>query len=206
MVGAFLTGLYTFRMLFMAFWGEPSAFVREHFHALQRDVVGVSLAVPVGVLTVLAAFGGWLQFADVWTPVSNWLEPVAPALVEASGLQEAASSAIAVVLGVAGIGAAWWIYAARRAEAPRALPLLEHKFYFDEVYDALFYRPAVFLANGLLKWVERPLVFGSVRELAGAIRGLGLETRSIQTGLVRSYVLAIAASLAVATLVFVVVR
>src|SRR5207302_77749 len=34
MVGAFLTGLYTFRMLFMAFWGEPSGFVREHFHAL----------------------------------------------------------------------------------------------------------------------------------------------------------------------------
>jgi NADH-quinone oxidoreductase subunit L len=206
MVGTFLTGLYTFRMLFMAFWGEPSAFVREHFHALKRDVVGVSLAVPVGVLTVLAALGGWLQFADVWTPVSNWLEPVAPALVEASGLQEAASSAIAVVLGIAGIGVAWWIYGARRAEAPRSLPLLEHKFYFDELYDALFYRPAVFLANALLKWVERPLVFGSVRELAGAIRELGLETRSIQTGLVRTYALAIAASVAVATLVFVVVR
>jgi len=206
MVGTFLTGLYTFRMLFMAFWGEPSAFVREHFHALNRDVVGVSLAVPVGVLTVLAALGGWLQFADVWTPVSNWLEPVAPALVEASGLQEAASSAIAVVLGITGIGVAWWIYGARRAEAPRSLPLLEHKFYFDELYDALFYRPTVFLANALLKWVERPLVFGSVRELAGAIRELGLETRSIQTGLVRTYALAIAASVAVATLVFVVVR
>src|SRR5204862_8124860 len=28
MVGTFLTGLYAFRMLFMAVWGEPSAFVR----------------------------------------------------------------------------------------------------------------------------------------------------------------------------------
>ena len=36
----FLTGLYTFRMLFMVFGGEPSAFVREHFHALKKDVVG----------------------------------------------------------------------------------------------------------------------------------------------------------------------
>jgi NADH-quinone oxidoreductase subunit L len=206
MVGAFLTGLYTFRMLFMAFWGEPSAFVREHFHALQRDVVGVSLAVPVGVLTALALFGGWFQFANIWTAVSNWLDPVAPPLVTASSLQEAASSAIAVVLGLAGIGAAWWIYAARRAEAPRSLPLLEHKFYFDELYEALFYRPAVFLANALLKWVEQPLVFGSVKGIAEAFRELGLETRSLQTGLVRSYALAIAASVAVATLVFVVVR
>jgi len=206
MVGAFLTGLYTFRMLFMAFWGEPSAFVREHFHALRRDVVGVSLAVPVGVLTALAAFGGWLQFGGIWTPVSNWLEPVAPALVDASSLQEAISSLLAVLLGIAGIGAAWWIYAARRAEAPKTQPLLEHKFYFDELYDALFYRPAVFLAQALLKWVEQPLVFGSVREIAAAIRGLGSETRALQTGLVRTYALAIAASLAVATLVFVAVR
>jgi NADH-quinone oxidoreductase subunit L len=206
MVGAFLTGLYTFRMLFLAFWGEPSGFVREHFHALRRDVVGVSLAVPVGVLTVLAALGGWLQFAGIWTPVSNWLEPVAPALVEASGLQEAASSAIAVVLGIAGIGLAWWIYGARRAEAPRAVPLLERKFYFDELYDALFYRPAVLLARGLLALVERPLVFGSVSGIAEGFRGLGLGTRSLQTGLVRTYALAIAASLAVVTVVFVVVR
>src|SRR5436309_8934855 len=32
-VGALLTGLYAFRMLFMAFWGEPSPFVREHLTA-----------------------------------------------------------------------------------------------------------------------------------------------------------------------------
>jgi hypothetical protein len=49
-------------------------------------------------------------------------------------------------------------------------------------------------------------VFGSVRELADAVRELGSETRGIQTGLVRTYVLAIAASLAVITVVFVVVR
>jgi NADH-quinone oxidoreductase subunit L len=206
MVGAFLTGLYTFRMLFMAFWGEPSGFVREHFHALRRDVVGVSLAVPVGVLTVLAALGGWLQFAGIWTPVSDWLEPVAPALVDASSLQEAASSVIAVALGLAGIGAAWWIYGAQRAEAPKSLPLFERKFYFDELYDAVFYRPAVLLARGLLALVERPLVFGSVSGIAEGVRGLGSGTRRLQTGLVRTYALAIAASLAVVTVVFVVVR
>ncbi len=206
MAGAFLTGLYAFRMLFLAFWGEPSAFVREHFHALRRDVVGYSLGVPVAVLAVLAALGGWIQFAGIWTPISNWLEPVAPALEDASSTQEAVSSILAVALGLAGIGVAWWIYGARRATAPRALPLFERKFYFDELYDALFYRPAVLLAHGLLVAVERPLVFGSVRELAAAVRDLGTGTRGLQTGLVRSYVLAIAASLAVVMVVFVVVR
>ena len=206
MVGAFLTGLYTFRMLFMAFWGDPSPFVREHFHALGRDVVGLSLAVPVAVLTVLAALGGWLQFAGIWTPVSDWLDPVAPALVDASSLQEAISSLLAVLLGLAGIGAAWLIYCVRLAEAPKARPLLERKFYFDELYDALFYRQAALCARGLLALVERPLVFGSVSGVAEAVRGLGSGTRSLQTGLVRTYALAIAASLAVVAVVFVAVR
>ncbi len=225
MFGAFLTGLYAFRMVFIAFWGEPSPFVREHLmagsHAHEREghrdhgaheqhehagEGPFSMTSTVAVLAVLAAVGGWLQFAGIWTPVSDFLEPVAPALVDASGLQEALSSVLAVALGVAGIGVAWWIYGARRASAPRALPLFERKFYFDELYDALFYRPAVLLTRGLLGGIERPLVFGSVRELAASVRDLGTGTRSLQTGLVRTYALAIAASLAVVTVVFVVVR
>jgi NADH-quinone oxidoreductase subunit L len=209
MTGAFLTGLYAFRMVFVVFGGEPSGFVREHFHRLRADVVGVSLGVPVAVLTVLSALGGWIQFAGIWTPVSDWLEPVTPSLVDASSVQEAVSSAVAVALGLAGIGVAWWIYAAHRAGAPRiawAQALFEHKFYFDEAYDLLFYRPAVFLAEGLLRWVEQPLIFGSIRELAAGIREAGLGTRALQTGLVRTYALAIAASLAVVTVVFLAVR
>jgi NADH-quinone oxidoreductase subunit L len=212
MVGTFLTGLYAFRMLFIVFWGEPSAFVREHLMDESHAHSGegpLSMTSTVGVLTVLTVIGGFLQFAGVWTPVTNWLEPVARPLVEASGTQEAVSSILAVLLGTAGIGVAWMIYGARSATAPRiawAQTLLERKFYFDELYDAAFYRPAVFLAKGLMRWVERPLVFGSVREL---VRGFGLagrDTSRLQTGFVRTYVLAIAGSLAVLTLVFVVVR
>jgi NADH-quinone oxidoreductase subunit L len=211
MAGAFLTGLYAFRMVFLVFGGDTHTRpgMTQHFHRLQADVVGVSLALPVAALTVLAVLGGWLQFAGIWTPVSNWLEPVTPALVDASSAQEAVSSVVAVGLGIAGIWAAWWIYSARRAAAPRvawAQALLEHKFYLDELYDALFYRPAVLLAKGFLALVERPLVFGSISGLAAGVRELGTGTRQLQTGLVRTYALAIAASLAVVTVVFVVVR
>jgi NADH-quinone oxidoreductase subunit L len=225
MVGGFLTGLYAFRMLFMAFWGEPSAFVREHLmagsHAHEREghtqhgdhdshehtgEGPFSMTSTVAVLAVLAAFAGWIQVANFWTPITNWLEPVAPSLVDATNGQDAISSIVAVLAGLAGIGVAWWIYAAHRAKAPRPLALLEHKFYFDELYDALFYRPAVFLAKGLARWVERPLIAGSVRELAAAVRDLGLGTGRLQTGLVRTYTLAIAASIAIVTIVFVVVR
>jgi NADH-quinone oxidoreductase subunit L len=209
LIGTFLTGLYAFRMVFIVFLGEPSAFVREHYHELKQDVVGRALTWPVGVLTVLAAFGGWLQFPPLWTPVTTWLDPVAKPLVEASGTEEAVSSIAAVALGLAGIWVAWLLYGARTATVPRyarVQALLEHKFYFDEAYDAVFYRPAVFLARGLGRWIERPLVFGSIRELSEGVRDLGLGARRLQTGLVRTYAFAIAASLAVVTVVFVAVR
>jgi NADH-quinone oxidoreductase subunit L len=213
MIGAFLTGLYAFRLLFIVFWGEPTPFVREHLvagsHGEHAGEGPFSMVWTVGVLTVLAAFGGWIQFAGVWTPITTWLEPVARPLVEATGTQEAVSSILAVLLGLGGIAVAWMLYGSRTAPVPRfarVQTVLEHKFYFDELYDAAFYRPAVFIAHALGRWIERPLVFGSVRELSEGIRGLGLDTSKLQTGLVRTYALAIAASLAVVTVVFVAVR
>ncbi len=215
MLGAFLTGLYAFRMLFIVFWGEPSGFVREHLMTGSQEQHGhsgegpFSMISTVGVLAVLSTIAGFLQFADVWTPITTWLDPVARPLVEASGTQEAVSSILAVLLGAGGIAVAWLLYGSRTATVPRiawAQNLLEHKLYFDEAYDFAFYRPAVFLANGLGRWIERPLVLGSLRELVQGVGLLGRDTSRLQTGLVRTYVLAIAASLVVLTVVFVAVR
>ena len=91
--GAFLTGLYTFRMLFIVFGGEPSPYVQEHPpHAHGDGVARWSMYLSVGVLTILAVIGGGFQFAGVWTTISDWLEPVAKPLVEASNTQEAVAS------------------------------------------------------------------------------------------------------------------
>jgi NADH-quinone oxidoreductase subunit L len=207
LVGAFLTGLYTFRMLFVVFGGEPSAYVQEHPpHAHGDRVAQWSMYLTVGALTVLAAIGGWLQFAGIWTPVTDWLEPVARPLVEASGTKEAIASIAAVLLGAAGIWVAWWIYAARRRPAPQPSRSLERKFYFDELYQGLFYWPAVGLSKALYWVVEGPLVGGSIAGVSGLARWTGSRVRDLQTGLVRSYALALAAGLAVLVLVFVAVR
>jgi NADH-quinone oxidoreductase subunit L len=207
MIGTFLTGLYTFRMLFIVFTGEESAYVQEHPpHAHGDRVARWSMGLSVAALTVLAAVGGWLQFAGVWTPVSDFLEPVARPLVEASGAKEAIASLLAVALGAAGIGVAWWIYSARRAKAPKPSRVLEHKFYFDELYNVLLYWPAVGLAHALYAVVEGPLVGGSITAVSGLARRSGARVRDLQTGLVRTYAFALAAGLAVLVLVFVVVK
>jgi NADH-quinone oxidoreductase subunit L len=209
LVGTFLTGLYTFRLLFIVFWGEPSAFVREHFHALGRDVVALSLAIPVGVLTVLSAVGGWIQFSPWWHPVETWLQTVAEPIVSPESWQEWVSIALSLLLGLSGIAVAWSIYGTRRLAVPRvawAQRTLEHKFWFDEAYDALFYAPAVFLANFLRRGVEQPLIADSGRDLGDDTRDLGGLIARAETGLLRTYVLAIASSVAVLAIVFVIVK
>jgi NADH-quinone oxidoreductase subunit L len=225
-VGTFLTGLYTFRMLFLVFWGEPSAYAREHHHAVgpgpgsERRPVDRSPGTwsregppemfwPVAVLALLSLVGGWIQFAGVWTPVSDFLEPSARALVTASRTQEAVSSIFAVVFGLVGIGVAWAIYGARRVEAPR-LPQLqrafERKLWFDDLYDVAFYKLAVWLAQAWNRWIERPVILGSAVELAVGTQESGRLAARAQTGLLRAYALALAGGLAVLVVVFISVR
>jgi NADH-quinone oxidoreductase subunit L len=219
LAGAFLTGVYTFRLVFRVFGGEPTEFVRKTFDPHHGEGPLVML-VPVGVLAALATVGGFLEAqwgSYGWHAVTTWLSPgVVPSTgniqlfglptVEATTAQEIVTSVLAVGLGLAGIAVAWWFYSARRQPAPEAWPELERKFYFDEAYDLLFYKPAVVMAKLLYALVEGPLVGGSIQALTGAVQRLGTEARSLQTGLVRTYVLAIAASLAVLAIVFVAVR
>jgi len=209
LAGTFLTGLYTFRLLFLVFWGEPSAFVREHFHAPKRDLVGWTMGVPVAVLAVLSVIGGWLQFAPLWHPVETWLQSVAEPVVTPTDWQEGISSALAVLLGLLGIYVAWALYAVKRFAVPRfafAQRVLEHKFYFDELYDALFYRPTVWLAKALYRGVEDPLIAESSTSLGQDTRDLGGIVARLQTGLLRTYVLAIASGAAILAIVFIAVK
>jgi NADH-quinone oxidoreductase subunit L len=207
LVGTFLTGLYTFRLYFIVFTGEPKA--EPHLHDGREGPL--TMLVPVGVLTVLAVIGGWIQFSPFWHPLTNWLEPVAATLgvAEPSNWQEALSSVLAVALGLAGMGVAWAVYGTGRLAVPRLPALqrvLEHKFYFDEAYDRLFYQPTVALARFLQRTVEDDWILPVGGEFATATLETGRLTRRLQTGLLRTYVFFIGTGMAVLAIVFLLVR
>jgi NADH-quinone oxidoreductase subunit L len=211
LVGAFLTGLYTFRLYFIVFPGEPSAFVREHHHAHDGKEGPWTMLVPVGVLTVLAAVGGWIQFQPFWEPITNWLAPVDPTAAAAvpTNFQDAITEIIAPALGIAGIGLAWAIWGTGRIAVPKVpwlQRLLEHKFYFDEAYDWAFYRPAAATATLWRRDFEEPIVLAAGSDLGEGTLELGEQTQRIQTGLLRTYVFFLGAGMAVIAVVFLLVR
>ncbi len=226
LVGALLTGLYTFRLYFTVFRGEPSAFVTEHAHDLRKTGIPLaqdsgraeeqgghgegprSMLIPVGVLTVLATIGGLVVIPGVWEPFLHWIDETAEPLVHATVTEDYGTSAIAVSLGLVGIFLAWRAFQAGRqlVTNPGIWRVLEHKLYFDEAYDALFYRPAAALSVALRRNVEEPVVERSLDEIGSGTIQVGGEVARVQSGLLRTYAVAVAFAVAVLVVVFVAVK
>jgi NADH-quinone oxidoreductase subunit L len=214
LAGTLLTGAYAFRLYYTVFHGEQAAVEHvphgpEVVHEETAHAEGpLSMLVPVGILTVLATVGGLLSVPGVWHPFSHWIGETAEPLVEPTAGQDYLTSAIAVALGFAGF------FLARRAfrggrqlvTQPAAWRALEHKLYFDELYDALFYRPAVALAGALRRNVEEPVIERSMDEIGSGTIQVGGGLARVQSGLLRTYALAIAFAVCVLVVVFVAVR
>ena len=207
LVGALLTGLYTFRLYFTVFRGEPSEFVKEHAHEGHGEGP-LSMLIPVGILTVLATIGGLVVIPGVWEPFLHWIDETAEPLVQATVAEDYGTSAIAVSLGLIGLFVARRAFHAGRqlVTNPGIWRVLEHKLYFDELYDALFYRPAAALSVALRRNVEEPVVERSLDEIGAGTIQIGGEVARVQSGLLRTYAVAIAFAVAVLVVVFVAVR
>ena len=113
-----------------------------------------------------------------------------------------------MTLGIVGLLLARRAFLADRqlVTLPSAWRLFEHKFYFDELYDALFYRPAAALSNALRRRVEEPVIEGSLDEIGSGTILASDGLARVQSGLLRTYALAIAFSVCVLVIVFVAVR
>jgi NADH-quinone oxidoreductase subunit L len=208
LVGAFFTGLYTFRLYFIVFHGSA----REDAHAHDGDAHEGEgsrwMLLPVGVLAFGSTFAGLLQIPGVWEPFDEWLEPVLEPLVTPTTAEDWGTSAIAVTLGAAGIYLAWRAFGAGRelVRDGAVRNALEHKLWFDELYDAVFVRPVQAVALRLRDQVEAPVVQGGLDEVADGTLDAAAVAARAQSGLLRTYALAFTVTVSILAIVFLVVR
>jgi NADH:ubiquinone oxidoreductase subunit 5 (subunit L)/multisubunit Na+/H+ antiporter MnhA subunit len=83
---------------------------------------------------------------------------------------------------------------------------LEQKFYFDALYDRLFYAPSAWIAAALRREFEEPVVLQTGPDLGETTLATGGLVRRIQTGLLRTYVLFLAAGAAGVVLAFLIAK
>jgi len=207
LVGALLTGLYTTRLYFAVWRGAQSDLVKEHAHEGHGEGPR-SMTIPVGVLTVLATIGGLVVIPGVWEPFLHWIDETAEPLVQATVAEDYALSAVAVLLALLGFFLARHAFEKGRqfVTNPGIWRVLERKLYFAKACDALFYRPAAALSAALRRNVEEPVVERSLDEIGSGAIQVGGEVGRVQSGLLRTYAIAVAFAVSVLIIVFVAVR
>jgi NADH-quinone oxidoreductase subunit L len=165
---------------------------------------GPSMTVPLVVLAVLAAVGGFVGVpaaighlfgADDSNKIEHFLEPaIAAAPGAAHGAAAAHDPTVEFGLMAASVAAAavgiFIGFALFRREPLRRMPrLLEDKWRVDELYDRAIVWPINRLSTSLLwKAIDVRTIDGLVNGVADAVRGLGGNLRYLQTGVARSYV------------------
>lgn len=194
--GAFLTAFYMFRMLFLTFYGN----YRGTHHAEEKiHESPSSMTVPLIVLAVLSAVGGVIGLPEVlggnhW--LSHWLAPVIHHTAEAPDhATEYALMGISVVGVLISIAIAYAKYIKQGHvpvpdEAKRSLlaRLSYNKFYFDELYDALFRKPLDVLSGFFYKIVDNKIVDGIVNGLGWGTSEASKGIRLVQSGNVGFYI------------------
>jgi NADH-quinone oxidoreductase subunit L len=119
------------------------------------------------------------------------------------------TSVLATIVSLAGIALAWAMYSTHRVRvpsAPWARRLLERKFWFDEAYDVVFYRPAAWVAAAWTRYVEGPVIGGSIDGVTTGTREAARGVSAVQTGYLRTYVLVLAVGAALMFLLYLAVR
>ena len=199
---ALLTAFYTFRALFVAFWGNPRD---EALFAHAHESRGV-MTWPLILLAVLALFGGLLGLPPMLSTnhaLEGWLESVfaGPGVSEvAHGLPvglEWGLLGVSSVVALLGIGLAYWFYVAN-PEVPAGLAtrfkpifkLLVNKYYVDDLYDALFVKPGKALARFCAQGIDVTVIDGIIDGGARLIAQGGALLGRLQSGYIRHYALA----------------
>jgi NADH-quinone oxidoreductase subunit L len=230
LVVAFMTAFYTFRMIFMTFWGEWRG-QREawnHVHESAATMVAplAILAVPtvlVGLLLGIPPEGGlihtWLGGVFEESEHAGILAG-SIAAGEHHGFELFGIGGLLLLLGagvaVIGIWVAYRWYVERVGSAERFVERIPlglgpgmyrasvNKYYVDDIYGLVWARGGVLMSEALW-WFDAKVIDGAVNGAGWIAAKLGGGLRKLQTGRVENYGLGMAAGLAIVLILYVAV-
>ena len=163
-ITAGMTAFYMFRLVFLTFFGHSRAdeHVEQHIHESPS-----TMTVPLVILAVLSVIGGWIGVPHSLggsARFEKFLDPVLAARSESAAGESLAHASFTeyflmmLSIGIAGAGIwlAFEFYRTKRiapelvaAKMPWLYRVLFHKYYVDEIYDAVFVNRVKDLGTGL---------------------------------------------------------
>jgi len=222
---AVLTAFYTFRMVFLAFWGprrEPNG-VHAHECGAWMQVAMILLAIGAcgaGYFGVTAHSGGFAGFLEPEGIFHEYLAPVVTPFVEAgphrvvtAQVEHGAAGGghammyLSSFLAIGGILVAYILYV-RRGDWLEALyrkvtgiyRILNNKYYVDEFNDAAVVRP-LFRGGNFLFRFDQWVIDGLVWLVSAVPQAGGAVLRVFQNGAIQNYGVVMTVGLALLVLI-----
>ncbi|HWG19719.1 MAG TPA: NADH-quinone oxidoreductase subunit L [Terracidiphilus sp.] len=190
---ALLTAFYMFRLWYLTFMGKPRT-PELHAHESSWSMLG-----PLVILALLSIGGGWIgagRFGAFLTPAvgNNTVEA-------ANNHLEVILSIVAVLVAALGWYIAHMLYRSNEGREPLAslpgYPVLEHKYWVDELYGAVIVKPLLATSRFVLEWIVEFAILGGIAWLLGGIMTFsGAILQRWQSGNLRSYAAWLAAGAA----------
>ncbi|KAB8140966.1 NADH-quinone oxidoreductase subunit L [Chloroflexia bacterium SDU3-3] len=196
-IAAMLTAFYVGRQLALIFWGTQRD---TSYHPHES---GSLMTTPLIILAVLTVLGGAINMPGL-APLHHYLEPVLGEAAEEYTLGNGILAVVTLLLSAGSLFGGWWLYArsdwAARIRLGKTDPLYhytgdiwtaaEHGIGIDWLYSYVFARPY----NGFSAWVgevfDQQGIQGVLVEGLGKLVGaLSRGFRSLQSGMIRNYVL-----------------
>jgi NADH-quinone oxidoreductase subunit L len=217
LLGAGFTSFYMFRLIFLTFFGEPrydehKVHVHESPYNMTVPLICLAILSTVGGWVAAPHLVGGTEYFD------KFLSPVFAAYAPAPGdtvtrvlnpeLLPPGSTApsagldllhaltgMPVIIALLGLLLAWWFYI-KSPETPKKLAqsvrglytLVLHKYYIDELYNAVIVQPLLWISTNVLwKVIDEGAIDGTVNGIGRGMRESGAHVRQIQSGNARSY-------------------
>jgi len=196
LLGAFMTAFYTFRLIFLAFFGTPRMPKDVAHHVHESPPVMTWPLILLSFLTLVTGFVVGIP-SERGTPFARFLAPVLPPHEgEHGGVAGIMLLVLSVLVVAAGIGLAWFMYIARPVKTdaigrPTSVlhRVLLNAWYVDWFYDRAIVQPLYAMSVFLAAVFDLRVVDGIVNGLGRAVAWGAATLRQLQTGYVVNYAL-----------------
>jgi len=194
---AFLTAFYSWRLLFMTFHGKSRVdhHTLEHAHESPWVMLGPLVVLAIGAIVAGFALHEWFIGAD-WHEFWNGaiVNPNNGEILEALENVPGWVELLPLIMALTGIALAFLMYIVMPSlpeQLANALPavyrFLLNKWYFDELYDVIFVRPALRLARLFWQVGDATVIDGVPNGLAELTTDGSKQVVRIQTGSLALY-------------------
>lgn len=209
LIASLMTSFYMFRLLFLTFFGEfrGNDIVKNHIHESPK-----SMTVPLMILAVLSTVGGFIGFPHELghaIGIHHWLDGFLSSVVKMNNVEmslntELALMGITIALILAVILLARTLFISNKkvpASDDEAMSLWKeivyHKFYIDEIYEAIVVKPLNRISGLIYQYIERSGIDAVINGIGTSVDNWSQLLRLTQTGGLGFYVIAMVVSMIV---------